>query len=197
MSILNKRTATAVHRGSWNLVEAGIVAVLVLGSIVYYISNGNSLFTRSDFTEEITNGSDMLTNARGLLKTAGVYQFSGASDMTGALIKNGGIPDTIAVNGDRSSGSATLTNRWKGSISFAPVSTGGGTNTAFSMTYTQVPVEACTQMAQKLSGANNVASTGINGSTTNGVVSASVASSQCTGNNGSTGTNTLVFTSAT
>lgn len=78
-----------------------------------------------------------------------------------------------------------------------PVNSGGGQKTAFSLTYTQVPQEACAQMSQKLSGANNVASTSINGSTTNGAVDSSVASAQCTADSGSTGTNTLVFTSNT
>jgi hypothetical protein len=78
-----------------------------------------------------------------------------------------------------------------------PVSTGGGQNTAFSLTYTQVPQEACAQLAQKMSGANNVASTSINGTATSGAVSASVVASQCTADSGSTGTNTLIFTSNT
>ncbi|MFV9671388.1 type 4 pilus major pilin [Pantoea sp. KXB25] len=197
MSTLKKKTISAVHRGAFNLTEAAIVGVLVLLAIIYYISSGNSLFGRSDYTEEITNASDMMTNTRGLLKTAGSYQFSSSSDMTGALIKFGGVPSTIAITGDKSAGSATMTNRWNGTITVAPVSTGGGSKTAFSLTYTKVPMEACTQMSQKLSGANNVASTSINGSTTSGTVSASVASSQCAADSGSTGTNTLVFTSNT
>ncbi|MBY4841133.1 type 4 pilus major pilin [Pantoea sp. DY-5] len=197
MSILKKKTISAVHRGAFNLTEAAIVGVLVLLAIIYYISSGNSQFSRADYTEEITNASDIMTNTRGQMKTAGSYQFSSSSDMTGALIKFGGVPGTIAVNGTKSSGSATLTNRWNGSITVEPVSTGGGSNTSFALTYTQVPMEACTQMSQKLSGANNVASTSINGSTTSGPVSAAVAASQCTADSGSTGTNTLVFTSNT
>lgn len=197
MSSLKKKTFSAVHRGAFNLTEAAIVGVLVLLAIIYYISNGNSLFTRTDYTEEITNASDIMTNTRGLLKTAGSYQFSSASDMTGTLVKFDGVPSTVAINGTKSSGTATLTNRWKGSITVEPVSSGGGSNTAFALTYTQVPLEACAQMAQKISGANNVASTSINGSTTSGLVSASVASTQCTADSGSTGTNTLVFTSKT
>lgn len=197
MSILKKKPLSTVHRGAFNLTEAAIVAVLVLLAIIYYISNGNSLFSRSDYTEEITNASDIMTNTRGMLKTAGSYQFSSSSDMTGALIKFGGVPGTIAVNGTASSGSATLTNRWNGIITVAPVSTGSGSKTSFSLTYTAVPMEACAQMSQKLSGANNVGSTSINGSTTSGIVSASVAVSQCVADSGSTGANTLVFTSNT
>jgi hypothetical protein len=132
-----------------------------------------------------------------MLKTGGVYNFSSAATMTGALVQFGGAPGSMAVIGTKSSGSASLNNRWGGTVTVQPVSSGGGQKTAFSLTYTQVPQEACAQMSQKLSGANNVASTSINGSTTNGPVDSSVASTQCTADSGSTGTNTLVFTSNT
>ena len=172
----------------------GIAALLVL---VYVLASGNGLFSRSDYTEEMSNAGELMTNTRGMLKTSGTYQFSSAATMTGALVQFGGAPGSMAVIGTKSSGNASLNNRWGGSVTVQPVATSGGQNTAFSLTYTQVPQEACAQLAQKMSGANNVASTSINGSATSGAVSASVAAAQCTADSGSTGTNTLVFTSST
>lgn len=188
---------STVHRGALNLQEAVIVGIATLLVLVYVLSSGNSLFSRSDYTEEMSNAGEIMINTRGMLKTSGTYQFSSASTMTGALVQFGGAPGSMAVIGTKSSGSASLANRWGGSVTVQPVSTSGGQNTAFSLTYTQVPQEACAQLAQKMSGANNVASTAINGSSTSGAVSASVATSQCTADSGSTGTNTLVFTSNT
>ena len=172
MSLFSTRSGrsghSAVHRGALNLPEAIIVTAVSLLVIVGIYAGGTGLFKSADYNEEMSNVSEIMTNTR-----------------------------SMAVIGTKSSGSATLNNRWGGTVTVAPVNTNGGQNTAFSLTYTQVPQEACAQMSQKLSGANNVASTGINGSTTSGLVSSSVAGTQCTADSGSTGTNTLVFTSNT
>lgn len=201
MSLFSTRSGrsghSAVHRGALNLPEAIIVTAVSLLVIVGIYAGGTGLFKSADYNEEMSNVSEIMTNTRSMLKTGGVYDFSSGATMTGALIQFGGSPGSMAVIGTKSSGSATLNNRWGGTVTVAPVNTNGGQNTAFSLTYTQVPQEACAQMSQKLSGANNVASTGINGSTTSGLVSSSVAGTQCTADSGSTGTNTLVFTSNT
>lgn len=195
MSQLSRRSA--VHRGALTLPEAIIVSAVAMIIIVTVYASGGGLFRSADYSEEMSNSSEIMTNTRSMLKTGGTYQFSSAATMTGALVQFGGIPGSMAVIGTKGSDSASVNNRWGGSVTVQPVSTAGGQKTAFSLTYTQVPQEACAQMAQKLSGANNVASTAINGSTTSGAVSSSVAGSQCTADSGSTGTNTLVFTSNT
>ncbi|MEN4664574.1 type 4 pilus major pilin [Pantoea agglomerans] len=195
MSNLLKRST--VHRGALTLPEAIIVSAVAMVIVVAVYASGTGLFKSADYSEEMNNVSEIMTNTRGMLKTGGIYDFSSAADMTGKLVQFGGAPGSMAVIGTKSSGTATLNNRWGGNVTVGPVSTNGGQKTAFSVTYTQVPQEACAQMTQKLSGANNVASTGINGSTTSGAVSSSVAGTQCTADSGSTGTNTLVFTSST
>jgi len=188
---------SAVHRGALTLPEAIIVSAVAMIIIVTVYASGGGLFNSADYTEEMSNSSEIMTKTRSMLKTGGVYDFSSATDMTGTLVQFGGAPGSMAVIGTKSSGSASLNNRWGGIVTVSPVSTNGGQKTAFALTYTQVPQEACAQMAQKLSDANNVASTSINGSTTSGVVSSAVAGTQCTADSGSTGTNTLVFTSNT
>lgn len=188
---------SAVHKGALTLPEAIIVSMVAMVIIVAVFASGGGLFKSADLSEEMSNSSEIMTKTRGMLKTGGVYNFSSAAAMTGALVQFGGAPGSMTVNGTKSSGSASLINRWGGSVTVQPVNSGGGQKTAFSLTYTQVPQEACAQMSQKLSGGNNVASTSINGSTTNGAVDSSVASAQCTADSGSTGTNTLVFTSNT
>jgi len=195
MSQLNTRSA--IHRGALTLPEAIIVSAVAMIIIVTVYASGGGLFRSADYSEEMSNANEIMTNTRGMLKTGGIYGFSSAADMTGKLVQFGGAPGSMAVIGTKSSGSASLNNRWGGSVTVGPVSTNGGQNTAFALTYSQVPQEACAQMVQKLSSANNVASTSINGSSTNGVVSSSVAGTQCTADSGSIGTNTLIFTSNT
>jgi len=173
------------------------VSAVAMIIIVAVYASGGGLFRSADYSEEMSNASEIMTNTRGMLKTGGIYGFSSAADLTGKLGQFGGAPGSMAVIGTKSSGSASLNNRWGGSVTVGPVSTNGGQNTAFALTYSQVPQEACAQMVQKLSSANNVASTSINGSSTNGVVSSSVAGTQCTADSGSIGTNTLIFTSNT
>lgn len=195
MSFLSQKSA--VHRGALTLPEAIIVSIVAMIIVVAVYQSGGGLFKSADYSEEMSNSSEIMNNTRGMLKTGGVYNFSSAAAMTGALIQFGGAPGSMAVVGTKSAGNASLNNRWGGTVTVGPVSSGGGQKTAFALTYTQVPQEACAQMSQKLSGANNVASTSINGSTTNGPVDSSIASGKCTADSGSTGTNTLIFTSNT
>lgn len=121
---------SAVHRGALNLQEAVIVGIAVLIVLVYVLASGNGLFSRSDYTEEMSNAGEIMTNTRGMLKTSGTYQFSSAATMTGALVQFGGAPGSMAVIGTKSSGSASLNNRWGGSVTVQPVATAGGQNTA-------------------------------------------------------------------
>lgn len=80
--------------------------------IVAVYASGGGLFKSADYSEEMSNSSEIMTNTRGMLKTGGVYNFSSAATMTGALVQFGGAPGSMAVIGTKSSGSASLNNRW-------------------------------------------------------------------------------------
>ncbi|MGQ6146074.1 type 4 pilus major pilin [Serratia sp. IR-2025] len=186
-----------VHRGSMTIQETGIVLVLVLLVIIGVVMAGSSLFSRNDASTEYTNASELLTNSRAMLKTAGIYNFGTADAMTGALIQFGGAPGNMTVVGTKSSGTAKLQNTWGGNVTVQPVSTAGGQKTSFSLTYTSVPQEACVALGTKISVMPNIGITQINGTSTNGVISANAIGTQCTADKGSVGQNTLTFTSNT
>lgn len=190
---LLSRRPTSVHRGEANLLALvlviGIVAIMVVGvmSFASNISDSNNI------QAEYSNGSTIITNARARLKTDGIYDFSGAADMTGTFVQLGGAPKGMIV-GNKSSGSATLKNQFGGSVTLAPATSNGAAKAAFTVTYNAYPYEACTQLATQMSSAPGVVTTAINGASNSGVVSAANAGRQCVADSGSTGTNTLTFT---
>ncbi|ECH1797462.1 prepilin [Salmonella enterica] len=187
------RRPTSVHRGEANLLALvlviGIVSIMVIAVMTYAsnISDTNSI------QAEYSNGSTIITNARARLKTDGIYDFSGTSDMTGTFAQLGGAPKGMVV-GNKSSGSATLKNQFGGSVTLAPATSNGAAKAAFTVTYNTYPYEACTQLATQMSAAPGVVTTVINGTSNSGVVSAANAGRQCVADSGSTGTNTLAFT---
>ncbi|EKS6646041.1 prepilin [Enterobacter hormaechei] len=198
-AVLPAQTATQcpVNRGAITLIEAGVYFILAILVIAFAFTQGGSLFNRNDATTEYTNAGDILANARSMLKTNGIYNFSSAAKMTGALIEFGGAPGGMTIVGTRSSGNATLVNLWGGAVTVQPVATGRGQKSSFSLTYNAVPQEACVTLATRLSGSPNIVATKVNGTTTNGVVETSAVGTQCTADSGSAGTNVLTFTSAT
>ncbi|EKK9502858.1 prepilin, partial [Salmonella enterica] len=137
------RRPTSVHRGEANLLALvlviGIVAIMVVGvmSFASNISDSNNI------QAEYSNGSTIITNARARLKTDGIYDFSGAADMTGTFVQLGGAPKGMIV-GNKSSGSATLKNQFGGSVTLAPSTSNGAAKAAFTVTYNAYPYEACT-----------------------------------------------------
>lgn len=192
-NIMLSRRPTSVHRGEANLlalvITISVVAVMIIGVITF----GSNISDSNSIQAEYSNGTTILTNARARLKTDGIYDFSGAADMTGTFVQLGGAPKGMVV-GNKSSGSATLKNQFGGSVTLAPATSNGAAKAAFTVTYNAYPYEACTQLATQMSNAPGVVSTAINGTSTSGVVSAANAGKQCVANSGSTGTNTLAFT---
>lgn len=182
-----------VHRGAFSIEMVVVLAVAAIAAIVVF-SNSNGLFGKNEVNTAMANTQELTVNARSMLKNGGVYNFNGASDMTGLLVKFGGAPGSMKINGSKDSGTATLINVWGGSVTLDPVSSSGG-KTGFSVTQDKVPQSACTVMATQMS--PSFAQTAINGSATVGAVSPSEVGSQCTADSGSTGTNTLKFVSNT
>lgn len=183
--------------GSITLTEAIVWFLLLLGVIIGILAATRSAFTSNDVNNELNNVEFMVNKSRTLLKQNGIYDFSDEGEMTGALIEYGGVPDTMNVTGEKSSGSATLQNVWGGAVSVAPVADDSGNNTGFSITYNDVTQSACATLAGQLSSTGLVDSTSVNGTSTDGAVSVTDAGSQCTADDGSKGSNVLIFTSNT
>ncbi|WP_426575567.1 type 4 pilus major pilin (plasmid) [Xenorhabdus stockiae] len=186
-----------INRGAITLIEAAIYIVLALVILVGAITQGGGLFNRNDINTEYNNVAELLTNTRSYTKTRGIYDFTSADTMTGALIQFGGAPANMTIVGEKPSGKAKLQNLWGGAVIVTPVISTGGQKSSFSLTYTSVPQEACIALATKISVAPSIVTTEVTGKITNGPVPASVAGTQCTPDDGAKGINTLKFTSNT
>ncbi|HBH9249068.1 TPA: pilus assembly protein PilX [Escherichia coli] len=176
------------------MLEQGTIALVVLFVIVVVLGSLYALRTRTNVATETANIQTIITSAQSLLKGSDGYTFTSSAKMTGALIQMGAVPSGMTVQGDKTSGTATLYNAWGGAVTVAPASTSGFKN-GFTVTYDKVPQDACIQIATRIS------KTGLtNGITLNstahsdGKVTTEEASTQCKADNGSTGTNKLIFT---
>lgn len=198
-----------VNRGVLSIELVIILAVIAI-IVIFIFANSGSLFRKNDVTMELSNAQEIMTNTRTLLKTQGGYEFTDNKQMTGLLIKVGGVPNSMTINGKKEDGTATVTNVWGGSVTVTPEKIdGSATNTGFSLTYEKVPLEACITMATKLSQTSAVSKTMINkkggnaaskegtGGEYTEAVKISEASKDCQADKGNTGTNVLIFTSNT
>nr|WP_234813681.1 type 4 pilus major pilin [Candidatus Hamiltonella defensa] len=157
-------TPSHCHRGFLSLEAMGVLAVISF-AIVLAVGTVSSLFNKSTLNDEIANVQSLVTQSRGLLKTQGEYPFSNGAKMTGTLVQFGGVPGNMSINGDKSKGEAKITNGWGGEVMIAPEKVQGSVhNKGFSVTYKNVPQEACSVMATKLSGSAMIQEVSISGS---------------------------------
>lgn len=184
-----------VHRGWLTLDAGGVLLIILLGTaaVLYILS---SLFSKNDTNSELSNVQYIMSQTRGLLKNQGSYNFTNSAKMTGTLIQFGGLPNGMTINGTAQSGTATAVNIWGGDVSIAPVKVNGSTNNkGFSLTYKNVPQEACVTLATKMSGSSLVNELSITGTNNVGSVNAEIAGTQCKADTGSVGSNILIFKS--
>ncbi|AYB48871.1 prepilin [Candidatus Williamhamiltonella defendens] len=189
------KNRSTLHRGFLSLEMMGVLAIISV-AIVLAVGTVSSLFNKSTLNDEIANVQALVTQSRGLLKTQGEYPFSNGAKMTGTLVQFGGVPGNMTINGDKSKGEAKITNGWGGEVMIAPEKVQGSVNNkGFSVTYKNVPQEACSVMTTKLSGSAMIQEISISGSHHIGAVTAEKAGAQCKPDNGSVGVNTLIFKS--
>ncbi|EAB7495050.1 pilus assembly protein PilX [Salmonella enterica subsp. enterica serovar Muenchen] len=182
------------HAKGWGIMEQGAIALIVIVVIALVLGGLYMLRSRTSVANESANIQTIITSTQGLLKGSDGYTFTSAAKMTGALIQMGGVPKSMTVRGTPSSGTASLYNSWGGDVTVAPAST-SGFNNGFSVTYEKVPQDACIQIATQISRSGLANGITLNSTAHNdGKVTTEQASAQCTADNGSTGTNKLIFT---
>lgn len=186
-----------IHQGSITLSEAIVWFLLLMFVIVGILTATRSAFSSNDVNNELSNIEFMVNKTRTLLKQGGIYDFSDEATMTGILVEYEGVPDTMNIIGDKDSGNATVQNIWGGAVTVSPVADSNGSNSGFSITYNEVTQAACATLAGKLSATGLIDTTSVNGNATDGALSVTDASAQCTPDNGSQGANLLIFTSNT
>ncbi|MEQ1965687.1 type 4 pilus major pilin [Xenorhabdus nematophila] len=175
----NLTSREKTHKG-WASTEAGIVGLVALVAVVLVISKAGGLFSSSDLTTEASNIQEIMTKTQGYLKMNAGYGFSSAAEMTGRLIQTKGTPKGMNIQGDPTSGEATLWNTWGGAVTIEPTSSSGGFNNAFTLTYSAVPQEACIALVTRIGGNGTARSISINGSNHDaGSITQSVAGKEC------------------
>lgn len=181
------------HRG-WGFLEQGGIALVVLVVIGLVLGGYFGLRSNVNVGTESSNIQSLITSSQNLLKANDGYSFSSGAKMMGALIQMKVQPKGMTVRGTATSGSATLYNGWGGAVTLSPVTVSGFSN-GFSLTYEKVPQNACVQLVTQLS-RNAVADAITINSTahSDGRVTTEAASAECTADNGSSGTNKLIFT---
>ena len=179
------------HRG-WAIIENGTIAILAIVVIAFVVSKLWGLWTQKDVAMETTNYQSIITYVRGNFKGGSGYNFTSASTMTGTVIAAGGAKG-MNIQGDETSGTATMTNAFGGQVILTPVAT-GGFNNGFSLSSAQIPQDACISIAQQM-GSGAYASVSINSTVhSDGDVSAETATKECVKDSGGVGQNTLLFT---
>lgn len=191
---LKKNEKDVSHDKGWGIMEQGAIALIVIVVIALVLGGLYMLRSRTSVANESANIQTIITSTQGLLKGSDGYTFTSSARMTGALIQMGGVPKSMTVRGTPSSGSATLYNSWGGNVTIAPAST-SGFNNGFTVTYEKVPQDACIQIATQISRSGLTNGITVNSTAhSDGKVTTEEASAQCTADNGSTGTNKLIFT---
>ncbi|HDC1790840.1 TPA: pilus assembly protein PilX [Salmonella enterica] len=175
--------------------DAGGTVVFILVIVGFIVAGIWSMWGKKDAGTELTNYQNLATNTIGMMKGVDGYAFSSGARMTGAIIQAGAAKG-MTIKGDASSGTATLWNAWGGSIVIAPDTAGGtGFNNGFTITTSKVPQSACVTITTGMSRSGGTSGIKINGNNhTDAKVTAETAGSECSADNGRTGTNTLVFT---
>ncbi|KSB82708.1 pilus assembly protein PilX, partial [Salmonella enterica subsp. enterica serovar Newport str. L0167] len=100
------------HDKGWGILEQGTIALVVLFVIVVVLGSLYALRTRTNVATETANIQTIITSAQSLLKGSDGYTFTSSAKMTGALIQMGAVPSGMTVQGDKTSGTATLYNAW-------------------------------------------------------------------------------------
>ncbi|WJV67857.1 type 4 pilus major pilin [Pectobacteriaceae bacterium CE70] len=179
------------HRG-WGIIENGTLAILIIVVIVYVVSKLWGLWTQKSVAMETTNYQSLITYVRGNFKGPGGYDFTSAGTMTGTVIAAGGAKG-MTIQGDATSGSATMFNTFGGQVILTPVAS-NGFNNGFSLSSAKIPQDACISIAQQM-GNGAYSSVSINSTAhTDGNVTAETAAKECVKDSGGTGQNTLTFT---
>ncbi|STK85481.1 type IV prepilin PilS [Escherichia coli] len=99
------------HDKGWGILEQGTIALVVLFVIVVVLGSLYALRTRTNVATETANIQTIITSAQSLLKGSDGYTFTSSAKMTGALIQMGAVPSGMTVQGDKTSGTATLYKR--------------------------------------------------------------------------------------
>jgi len=151
----------------FTLIEFMIVVALIAVSILAIL--GYKSLAKSDSTTGTeTNNVAVMTTKMPKLKAAGSYGTSG-TDLMPALIALGGVPSTMSITGN------TVTNSWGGSV------TASSTGPGYTITYNNVPKDACVSLAGGMSGGSSGdMTTSINGgSAISGAVQGSQSATAC------------------
>jgi hypothetical protein len=185
--------ALSQHRG-WGSPEQGSIALIVLVVIGIVPAGYFALKNNVNVGKESSNIQSLITSTQNMMKGGDGYTFTSGAKMMGSLIQMKLQPKSMTVRGTPLPGLPRFYNGWGGAVTLSPVTVSGFSN-GFSLTYEMVPQGACVSLVTQLSRAKIADAITVNSTAhSDGVVTTEEASAQCTADNGSTGTNKLIFT---
>ncbi len=116
----------------------GVAAIVVLGAV--------SLLTNAFSSAQTNRAAEEIISIRTAVKKLYMGQAAsyGTGDFTASLITARVFPSTLAVNG--TGASATITNSWNGEVTVT------GNTSTFTLTYDNVPRDACINLVSGASG---------------------------------------------
>lgn len=144
---MNSKEAVSKRGGQagFTLIEALVVMIVGIVILAAAAAGIGKLFRSSEISTEAENITQMSANIRNLKNGANGY----AGLKNAIAVQYKAIPATMTVSTTRQGDETTSTihNTWNGEVKIAPV---GSSNQAFSITYDNVPDEACQQLVLKL-----------------------------------------------
>lgn len=163
----------SIKRGLINISDQGVNMGIIFTAVGIIAAIGYALFSKFWAVNETNVVSNIITEVRNMGDGSGGY---GTSNYNLALINSGAISSKVKYSG------STIYNHSGGTIMVV------GANTGFTVTSTGLSKKDCINMTTQL-GTADMATTMINSSSINGIVSTLDATSAC-----SSDSNTISFT---
>lgn len=156
-------------------IEILFVLIVITIALAFAVQKGYSLFARQTNNTEQTNVAELIMNTRSLKSSQG-YGTTG-TNLVPQLVATKGIPSGLTV------ASNVPYNSWNGAVTV--VSAG----VSFTITYQDVPQDACVTLATKVAKAEGFTTRINSGTATSGEITPAVATAGC-----SSDSNTIAWT---
>ncbi|VVE75197.1 Major structural subunit of bundle-forming pilus [Pandoraea anapnoica] len=167
------------RQSGFTLIEALVVMIVGVVILAAAAAGIGKLFSTSDISTEANNITQMQANTKSV-KNGG----QGYKGLNNTIAQQYNI---VPVNMAQDTTAHTISNAWNGAVVFGTASG----DQAYTIVYNQVPTEACTQLAQKLSTAG-WGSIDVGGKKITSASSLADIGTACSASN----SNTMTFTSA-
>lgn len=114
-----------------------LIGIVVIGLVIAGVMiAAQKVFTGSETNRAASSVAMLASNVKGIYTSSPSY-----AGLTNAVVINGNLAPESMVSG------ANLVNEWGGAVTVVPATLGAVANNAISITYADVPTEACMKLA--------------------------------------------------